>query len=37
MLIRVPIAATHHVMPMVAPGAANTEALDHAFDVLEEL
>jgi len=36
-LIRVPIAATHHVMPMVAPGAANTEALDHAFEILEEL
>jgi acetolactate synthase-1/2/3 large subunit len=30
MLIRVPIAATQHVLPMVAPGAANTEALDHA-------
>jgi acetolactate synthase-1/2/3 large subunit len=29
-LIRVPIAATQHVLPMVAPGAANTEALDHA-------
>lgn len=29
MLIRVPIAAEHHVLPMVAPGAANTEALDH--------
>jgi acetolactate synthase-1/2/3 large subunit len=29
-LIRVPIAATHHVMPMVAPGAANVDALDHA-------
>jgi acetolactate synthase I/II/III large subunit len=28
-LIRVPIAAEHHVLPMVAPGAANTEALDH--------
>ena len=28
-LIRVPIAATQHVLPMVAPGAANTEALDH--------
>lgn len=28
-LIRVPIAATQHVMPMVAPGAANIEALDH--------
>jgi acetolactate synthase I/II/III large subunit len=29
LLIRVPIAATEHVLPMVAPGAANTEALDH--------
>lgn len=29
-LIRVPIPATQHVLPMVAPGAANTEALDHA-------
>jgi acetolactate synthase-1/2/3 large subunit len=29
-LIRVPIAAEHHVLPMVAPGAANTEALDYA-------
>jgi acetolactate synthase-1/2/3 large subunit len=28
-LIRVPIAADHHVLPMVAPGAANTEALDY--------
>jgi acetolactate synthase-1/2/3 large subunit len=28
-LIRVPIAADNHVLPMVAPGAANTEALDH--------
>lgn len=28
-LIRVPIAATEHVMPMVAPGAANIDALDH--------
>jgi acetolactate synthase-1/2/3 large subunit len=27
-LIRVPIAADRHVLPMVAPGAANTEALD---------
>lgn len=32
-LIRVPIAAEHHVLPMVAPGAANTEALDHPADV----
>jgi len=29
-LIRVPIAADQHVLPMVAPGAANTDALDHA-------
>jgi len=29
-LIRVPIAAEDHVLPMVAPGAANTEAIDHA-------
>jgi acetolactate synthase I/II/III large subunit len=28
-LIRVPIGAEHHVLPMVAPGSANTEALDH--------
>jgi acetolactate synthase-1/2/3 large subunit len=28
-LIRVPIAAEHQVLPMVAPGAANTEAIDH--------
>jgi acetolactate synthase-1/2/3 large subunit len=28
-LIRVPIAAEHHVLPMVAPGAANIDALDH--------
>jgi len=32
-LIRVPIAATRHVMPMVAPGAANTEALDYVEDL----
>ena len=31
-LIRVPIAATHHVMPMVAPGAANIDALDHTME-----
>jgi acetolactate synthase-1/2/3 large subunit len=31
-LIRVPIASTQHVLPMVAPGAANTEALDHAVE-----
>lgn len=30
-LIRVPIASTQHVLPMVAPGAANTDALDHAL------
>ncbi|MBM0104012.1 biosynthetic-type acetolactate synthase large subunit [Steroidobacter sp. S1-65] len=35
-LIRVPIAATQHVLPMVAPGAANIEALDHATEPLEE-
>ncbi len=35
-LIRVPIAAEHHVLPMVAPGAANTEALDHPPSVLQE-
>jgi acetolactate synthase-1/2/3 large subunit len=29
-LIRVPIAATQHVLPMVAPGAGNVDALDHA-------
>jgi acetolactate synthase-1/2/3 large subunit len=29
MLIRVPIAADEHVLPMVAPGKANVEALDH--------
>ncbi|HEY5810436.1 MAG TPA: biosynthetic-type acetolactate synthase large subunit [Povalibacter sp.] len=29
-LIRVPIAADDHVLPMVAPGAANIEALDHS-------
>lgn len=28
-LIRVPIAAEQQVLPMVAPGAANTEAVDH--------
>jgi acetolactate synthase I/II/III large subunit len=28
-LIRVPIAAEHHVLPMVAPGGANTEALER--------
>lgn len=35
-LIRVPIAATEHVMPTVAPGAANIEALDHTSPFLEE-
>ena len=29
-LIRVPIDARHHVLPMVAPGKANVEAIDHA-------
>jgi acetolactate synthase-1/2/3 large subunit len=29
-LIRVPIAASHHILPMVAPGAANVDAIDHA-------
>ena len=28
-LIRVPISAHRHVLPMVAPGAANIDALDH--------
>ncbi len=28
-LIRVPIAAAHQVLPMVAPGGANIDALDH--------
>lgn len=28
-LIRVPVDVSHHVLPMVAPGAANIEALDH--------
>lgn len=36
-LIRVPIPATHHVLPMVAPGAANIDALDHALDRSTEL
>jgi acetolactate synthase-1/2/3 large subunit len=30
-LIRVPIAASQHVLPMVAPGAANVDALDHVL------
>ena len=29
-LIRVPVDVGHHVLPMVAPGAANSEALDYA-------
>jgi acetolactate synthase-1/2/3 large subunit len=29
-LVRVPIAEEEQVLPMVAPGAANTDALDHA-------
>jgi acetolactate synthase-1/2/3 large subunit len=29
-LVRVPIEAQQHVLPMVAPGAANIDALDHA-------
>ncbi|HVF16585.1 MAG TPA: biosynthetic-type acetolactate synthase large subunit [Steroidobacteraceae bacterium] len=33
-LIRVPIAADNHVLPMVAPGAANTEALDHPAEAV---
>jgi len=35
-LVRVPVAAEHHVLPMVAPGAANTEALDHALAALPD-
>jgi acetolactate synthase-1/2/3 large subunit len=35
-LIRVPIETTRHVLPMVAPGAANIDALDHAMDLIEE-
>ncbi len=35
MLIRVPIEPEEHVLPMVAPGAANTDALDHAMRVSE--
>lgn len=30
MLIRVPIAEEQHVLPMVPPGAANVDALDHS-------
>lgn len=29
-LVRVPIGADQHVLPIVAPGAGNTQALDHA-------
>ncbi|MET0499095.1 MAG: biosynthetic-type acetolactate synthase large subunit [Steroidobacteraceae bacterium] len=29
MLIRVPVDVSHHVLPMVAPGAANIDALDY--------
>ncbi len=35
-LIRVPIAPTEHVLPMVAPGAGNIDALDHATRCVEE-
>jgi acetolactate synthase-1/2/3 large subunit len=31
-LIRVPIAAERHVLPMVAPGKANVEAIDYAME-----
>ncbi|MDR2215975.1 MAG: biosynthetic-type acetolactate synthase large subunit [Nevskiaceae bacterium] len=30
MLVRVPIDASEHALPMVKPGAANSEAVDHA-------
>jgi acetolactate synthase-1/2/3 large subunit len=33
-LIRVPISADHHVLPMVAPGGANVHAIDHATDAV---
>ena len=33
-LIRVPINAEEHVLPMVAPGAANIDALDHSADAI---
>ena len=33
MLIRVPIGADEHVLPMVAPGSANVDALDHVSDM----
>ncbi|HEU4486306.1 MAG TPA: biosynthetic-type acetolactate synthase large subunit [Povalibacter sp.] len=32
-LIRVPIHADHHVLPMVAPGAANIHAIDHEAEM----
>lgn len=35
-LIRVPIAASEQVLPMVAPGAGNIDALDHATQCVEE-
>lgn len=39
-LIRVPIAATEHVLPMVAPGASNIDALDrtprHEMSLVED-
>lgn len=35
-LIRVPIAASHHVLPMVAPGAANIDAIDHVVEKCNE-
>jgi hypothetical protein len=31
-LIRVPIAEEEQVLPIVAPGAANTDALDHGWE-----
>jgi acetolactate synthase-1/2/3 large subunit len=33
MLVRAAIAAEHHVLPMVVPGGANAEALDHEVSV----
>jgi acetolactate synthase-1/2/3 large subunit len=35
-LIRVPVDATRHVLPMVAPGAANIDALDYDVSVEAE-
>ena len=32
LLIRVPIDETEHVLPMVAPGAANTDSVDYAVN-----